>query len=207
VQPVLKAKGKFGGGMADSKLTKGKVKGGVDGNKAAADDDISDDDLSGVFPSGHGMDETKQLSSEDGPPRIVTTFGTPITCTVGRKRSGAGYFVNDSDDIAELLVMLTNNLDDGKGRVELLQFDTESSLGSTRSLAELARQNSVVSMSRQASLADVGNVQNIMWRNASVSNISENSSLDYSSRDHRATTYSVNSSAMSPPAEYGVGAD
>ena len=127
---------------------------------------------------------------------------------VGRKRSDAGYFVNDSDDIAELLVMLTNNLDDGKGRVELLQFDTESSLGSTRSLAELARQNSVVSMSRQASLADVGNVQNIMWRNTSVSNISENSSLDYSSRDNRAITYSVNSaSVMSPATGYGVSAD
>ena len=138
----------------------------------------------------------------------MTTFGTPITCTVGRKRSDAGYFVNDSDDIAELLVMLTNNLDDGKGRVELLQFDTESSLGSTRSLAELARQNSVVSMSRQASLADVGNVQNIMWRNTSVSNISENSSLDYSSRDNRAITYSVNSaSVMSPATGYGVSAD
>jgi trehalose 6-phosphate synthase/phosphatase len=208
VQPVSNSKGKFGGGTADSKLAKGKVKAGVDGRNAAADDDIKDVGSSGVFLSGRGSDESKQFSSEDGPPNIVTTFGTPITCTVGRKRSDAGYFVNDSDDIAELLVMLTNNLDDGKGRVELLQFDTESSLGSTRSLAELARQNSVVSMSRQASLADVGNVQNIMWRNTSVSNISENSSLDYSSRDNRAITYSVNSaSVMSPATGYGVSAD
>jgi hypothetical protein len=45
-----------------------------------------------------------------------------------RYSSGAAYYVNDSDDIAELLATLTNSLDDGKGRVELLQFDTESSL-------------------------------------------------------------------------------
>ena len=66
--------------------------------------------------------------------------------------------MNDSDDIAELLATLTNSLNDGKGRVELLQFDTESSLGSNRSLADLARQGSaanVASISRQGSLTDV----------------------------------------------------
>jgi trehalose 6-phosphate synthase/phosphatase len=103
--------------------------------------------------------------AEDAGPTIVTTFGKHYTCTVGRKRSGAGYYVNDSDDIAELLANLTNNLDDGKGRVELLQFDTESSLGSSRSLAELARQNSTQSISRSAS-------QHRLARNPSVSNVS-----------------------------------
>ena len=92
----------------------------------------------------------------DAGPTIVTTFGKHYTCTVGRKRSGAGYYVNDSDDIAELLVNLTNNLNDGKGRVELLQFDAESSLGSSRSLAELARQNSGQSISRSASQHRLG---------------------------------------------------
>ena len=101
----------------------------------------------------------------DAGPTIVTTFGKHYTCTVGRKRSGAGYYVNDSDDIAELLVNLTNNLNDGKGRVELLQFDAESSLGSSRSLAELARQNSGQSISRSAS-------QHRLRRNPSVSNVS-----------------------------------
>ena len=84
--------------------------------------------------------------NDDNKPSILTTFRTPITCTVGRKRSGAGYYVNDSDDIAELLATLTNSLGDGKGRVELLQFDTESSLGSSRSLDDLARQNSGANM-------------------------------------------------------------
>ena len=65
----------------------------------------------------------------------------------------------------ELLVNLTNNLNDGKGRVELLQFDAESSLGSSRSLAELARQNSGQSISRSAS-------QHRLRRNPSVSNVS-----------------------------------
>ena len=115
-----------GAGQQIVNWRKEKLRAGVDGRNAAADDDIKDVGSSGVFLSGRGSDESKQFSSEDGPPNIVTTFGTPITCTVGRKRSDAGYFVNDSDDIAELLVMLTNNLDDGKGRVELLQFDTES---------------------------------------------------------------------------------
>ena len=92
------------------------------------------------------MMESSAVAAKSSPekkkPSILTTFGTPITCTVGRKRSGAGYYVNDSDDIAELLATLTNSLNDGKGRVELLQFDTESSLGSNRSLADLARQGS-----------------------------------------------------------------
>jgi trehalose 6-phosphate synthase/phosphatase len=92
---------------------------------------------------------------------------------VGRKRSGAGYYVNDSDDIAELLVNLTNNLNDGKGRVELLQFDAESSLGSSRSLAELARQNSGQSMSRSASQHRLGRNPSV----SNVSNISDTSSL------------------------------
>ena len=82
--------------------------------------------------------------------------------------------MNDSDDIAELLATLTNSLEDGKGRVELLQFDTyaESSLGSSRSLADLVRQGSVrgskdsmanggVNMSRQGSLTDVADVEDV----------------------------------------------
>jgi trehalose 6-phosphate synthase/phosphatase len=109
----------------------------------------------------------------DAGPTIVTTFGKHYTCTVGRKRSGAGYYVNDSDDIAELLVNLTNNLNDGKGRVELLQFDAESSLGSSRSLAELARQNSGQSMSRSASQHRLGRNPSV----SNVSNISDTSSL------------------------------
>ena len=109
----------------------------------------------------------------DAGPTIVTTFGKHYTCTVGRKRSGAGYYVNDSDDIAELLVNLTNDLNDGKGRVELLQFDAESSLGSSRSLAELARQNSGQSMSRSASQHRLGRNPSV----SNVSNISDTSSL------------------------------
>ena len=109
----------------------------------------------------------------DAGPTIVTTFGKHYTCTVGRKRSGAGYYVNDSDDIAELLVNLTNNLNDGKGRVELLQFDAESSLGSSRSLAELARQNSGQSISRSASQHRLGRNPSV----SNVSNISDTSSL------------------------------
>ena len=122
-------------------------------------------------------------TSEKIKPSILTTFGTPITCTVGRKRSGAGFYVNDSDDIAELLATLTNSLDDGKGRVELLQFDTESSLGSNRSLADLARQGSaanIASISRQGSLTDVA--ANRLAQNISISNISDSSSLEISNR-------------------------
>jgi trehalose 6-phosphate synthase/phosphatase len=88
--------------------------------------------------------------------------------------------VNDSDDIAELLATLTNSLDDGKGRIELLQFDAESSLGSSRSLAELARYGSMVNMStnlsRQGSVVDV--TAHRYGRNQSVSNFSDNSSLE-----------------------------
>ena len=111
--------------------------------------------------------------AEDAGPTTVTTFGKHYTCTVGRKRSGAGYYVNDSDDIAELLGNLTNNLNDGKGRVELLQFDTESSLGSSRSLAELARQNSAQSISQSASQHRLGRNPSV----SNVSNISDTSSL------------------------------
>ena len=73
-----------------------------------------------VFDKGDGYRDP-----DDVFPSIVTTFGTHYTCTVGRKRSQAGFYVNDSGDIAELLANLTNSLGDGKGRVELLQFDTE----------------------------------------------------------------------------------
>eukprot|EP00227_Mantoniella_beaufortii_P010796 CAMPEP_0197579166 /NCGR_PEP_ID=MMETSP1326-20131121/3221_1 /TAXON_ID=1155430 /ORGANISM="Genus nov. species nov., Strain RCC2288" /LENGTH=357 /DNA_ID=CAMNT_0043142545 /DNA_START=26 /DNA_END=1098 /DNA_ORIENTATION=+ len=129
----------------------------------------------------NGKGKTTGTGDNPGKPSsTVTTFGYPITCTVGRKRSGAAYYVNDSDDIAELLATLTNSLDDGKGRVELLQFDADSSLGSSRSLADLARQGSVVNManvnmSRPGSLVDVARMQN---RNQSMSNISDNSSVD-----------------------------
>ena len=53
-------------------------------------------------------------------------FGSVFTCTVGRKRSPAHYFVDDSDQIAELLVGLVNSMNDGKGLVELLQFNDVS---------------------------------------------------------------------------------
>jgi len=161
---------------ADSKGHKGK--GG--GSGAGAGGNHNDDGLSG---KGKGVVsdrvDGKGKTGDDGKPSTVTTFGYPMTCTVGRKRSCAAYYVNDSDDIAELLATLTNSLDDGRGRVELLQFNTESSLGSSRSLADLARQGSVasmanVNMSRQGSLADVAR----MNRNLSVSNISDNSSVD-----------------------------
>jgi trehalose 6-phosphate synthase/phosphatase len=50
-------------------------------------------------------------------------FGSVFTCTVGRKRSPAHYFVDDSDQIAALLIGLVNNMNDGKGLIELLQFN------------------------------------------------------------------------------------
>ena len=53
-------------------------------------------------------------------------FGSVFTCTVGRKHSPAHYFVDDSDQIAELLVGLVNIMNDGKGLVELLQFNDAS---------------------------------------------------------------------------------
>ena len=96
--------------------------------------------------------------------------------------------MNDSDDIAELLATLTNSLDDGKARVELLQFDTESSLGSNRSLADLARHNSGANMhlmSQQGSLVDIANHR--FGRNISVSNMSDNSSLDCSHKGGEAS--------------------
>ena len=141
--------------------------------------------MTSVSNEGSGEKDVEGGGDKDGKegdsnPAIVTTFETPVTCTVGRKRSGAGYFVNDSDDIAELLACLTNSLNDGKGRVELLQFDTESSMGSARSLADLVRQGSIANMSsslstgpsRHGSMVDVAR----LGRNQSVSNISDNSS-------------------------------
>ena len=92
------------------------------------------------------------------------------------------FISNEMDDIAEILASLTNSLDDGKGRVELLQFDTESSLGSTRSLAELVRQSSMAnlinsaSLSRQGSLADFSAQK--LGRQQSFGNLSDNSSVD-----------------------------
>lgn len=130
--------------------------------------------------AGDGVEDADSKSTDEGKPPILTTFGFTVTCTVGRKRSGAAYYVNDSDDIAELLATLTNSLDDGKGRIELLQFDAESSLGSSRSLAELARYGSMVNMStnlsRQGSVVDV--TAHRYGRNQSVSNFSDNSSLE-----------------------------
>ena len=154
---VAKSKGtaNFGGRPAD--------KNGEGANEKA---NVS---AGGAKPSGGAADG----DAEDAGPTTVTTFGKHYTCTVGRKRSGAGYYVNDSDDIAELLGNLTNNLNDGKGRVELLQFDTESSLGSSRSLAELARQNSAQSISRSASQHRLGRNPSV----SNVSNISDTSSL------------------------------
>ena len=55
--------------------------------------------------------------------KVNVHFGSVFTCTVGRKRSPAQYYVDDSDQIAELLVGLVNNMNDGKGLVELLQFN------------------------------------------------------------------------------------
>lgn len=144
--------------------------------------------------NGDASDAIESKGNDDNKPSILTTFRTPITCTVGRKRSGAGYYVNDSDDIAELLATLTNSLGDGKGRVELLQFDTESSLGSSRSLADLARQNSganMALMSRQGSLVDIATYR--VGREISVSNTSDNSSLDCSHRGGEA------SMSLTPP--------
>ena len=138
--------------------------------------------------TGDVNDAVDSKGNDDDKPSILTTFRTPITCTVGRKRSGAGYYVNDSDDIAELLATLTNSLDDGKARVELLQFDTESSLGSNRSLADLARHNSGANMqlmSQQGSLVDIANHR--FGRNISVSNMSDNSSLDCSHKGGEAS--------------------
>ena len=45
---------------------------------------------------------------------------------VGRSIRPAHYFVDDSDQIAELLVGLVNIMNDGKGLVELLQFNDAS---------------------------------------------------------------------------------
>jgi len=171
------SKGKVKGNNAGPD-SKGKGKGRVEGKEK---EKVRDERVGG---KGRGVSDgvDGKGKGDDGKPSTITTFGTPITCTVGRKRSGAGYYVNDSDDIAELLATLTNSLDDGKGRVELLQFDTESSLGSSRSLADLARQGSMANLlntanatlSRPGSLADIAR----MGRNQSVSNISDNSSMD-----------------------------
>ena len=153
IQPPGKQKGKVDGVLLDART--------IDIQKHLFSEDVNVEEMGEEIVSANddGVPAVAAKSSpEKKKPSILTTFGTPITCTVGRKRSGAGYYVNDSDDIAELLATLTNSLNDGKGRVELLQFDTESSLGSNRSLADLARQGSaanVASISRQGSLTDV----------------------------------------------------
>lgn len=168
-EPVPSSKGKGMGPMFQGKAAgdKGKVivsaKGG--GGKEGAKLTKGSENADG---SGEGDKKEKE-------PITITTFGTPITCTVGRKRSGASYFVNDSDDIAELLATLTNSLNDGKGRVELLQFDTESSMGSVATLGSMSRQGSIANLgsvlSRQVSQAEM-----LSKHNNSVGNISDHSS-------------------------------
>lgn len=173
---TLASKGKLKG-KNDCMDIKQNTIGVVDGNTARDGKKPSNSRV-----SSEGVDHASKEIRDDGRPSVITTFGATITCTVGRKRSGAGYFVNDSDDIAEILASLTNSLDDGKGRVELLQFDTESSLGSTRSLAELVRQSSMAnlinsaSLSRQGSLADFSAQK--LGRQQSFGNLSDNSSVD-----------------------------
>ena len=49
-----------------------------------------------------------------------------FTCRVGRKACRHITSVDDSDQIAELLVGLVNIMNDGKGLVELLQFNDAS---------------------------------------------------------------------------------
>jgi len=157
-----KSKGTTGlGGRAHASEKPGKGK----GVKSSGDKPTA------TFEVRGGPSNATRADDEDGQTTIITTFGKHYTCTVGRKRSGAGYYVNDSNDVAEILANLTNNLDDGKGRVELLQFDAESSLGSSRSLADLARQNSVASIARNQSHADLGNAHRLA-RDQSVSNVS-----------------------------------
>ena len=145
-QPAVKFKGKITATWSDRKANTDMGKSALGANAVSNEVLGRDKKLNEVARVGDRVNGKTSKNNDDGVPYILTTFSTPITCTVGRKRSGAGYYVNDSDDIAELLATLTNSLDDGKGRVELLQFDTESSLGSNRSLADLARQSSVVNL-------------------------------------------------------------
>ena len=71
---------------------------------------------------------------EENRHEVAIRFHDVFTCTVGRKRSSAHYYVNDSDEIAQCLAALTNSLNDGKGYIELLQFeDTVSSMPSLSS--------------------------------------------------------------------------
>ncbi|OUS42733.1 glycosyltransferase family 20-domain-containing protein [Ostreococcus tauri] len=66
-------------------------------------------------------------------------FQDIVTCTVGRKRSSARYFVNDSDEVALCLAALTNSLNDGKGVIELLQFeDSVSNVSKSASRGNLS---------------------------------------------------------------------
>ena len=77
----------------------------------------------------HGLQQNESFAESLG--SVVDTkkrkadvrFGSVFTCTVGRKHSPAHYFVDDSDQIAELLIGLVNNMHDGKGLIELLQFN------------------------------------------------------------------------------------
>jgi hypothetical protein len=71
--------------------------------------------------------------SDDEKKEADIRFHDVFTCTVGRKRSSARYYVNDSDEIAQCLAALTNSLNDGKGFIELLQF--EDSLSSAPSMS------------------------------------------------------------------------
>lgn len=78
---------------------------------------------SSPMPHGEAIDE----DSDEKKPEAAIRFHDVFTCTVGRKRSTAHYYVNDSDEIAQCLATLVNSLNDGKGYIELLQFEDTSS--------------------------------------------------------------------------------
>ena len=110
--------------------------------------------------SSHTVDE-----DEEGKHEIPIRFHDVFTCTVGRKRSAARYYVNDSDEVAQCLAALTNSLNDGKGLIELLQF--EDSLSSGPSL----------SSSRNMSAQRIGSVTQIQEEPMSVRKSSSGQSI------------------------------
>ena len=79
--------------------------------------------MASPMPHGEAIDE----DSDEKKPEAAIRFHDVFTCTVGRKRSTAHYYVNDSDEIAQCLATLVNSLNDGKGYIELLQFEDTSS--------------------------------------------------------------------------------
>lgn len=101
---------------------------------------------SSISPTGHKKNHSRSgsvnsdlaaVEEEDEPLKKKSEaeirFHDIYTCTVGRKRSAARYYVNDSDEVAQCLAALTNSLNDGKGYIELLQFEDQVAPGMSSS--------------------------------------------------------------------------